>query len=133
MIGRRSALYKCSRNSSGTGVWSDGEWRGWNSKSVARPSFFLFFFSFLVLSKETREKLVNGHHERSLKIDWCLSKARQNVIFFFFFLISLLFRLLAICWLAKKNVTAFVELQTLSADVCPHTNFYKIYRTPNNV
>lgn len=46
---------------------------------------FVFFFSFLVLSKETREKLVNGHHERSLKIDWCLSKARQNVIFFFFF------------------------------------------------
>lgn len=94
---------------------------------------FSFFFSFLVLSKETREKLVNGHHERSLKIDWCLSKARQNVIFFFFFLISLLFRLLAICWPAKKNVMAFIELQTLSADVCPHTNFYKIYRTSNNV
>ena len=84
MIGRRSALYKCSRNSSGTGVWSDGS-EGVEIRKVSRGlRFFFFFFSFLVLSKETREKLVNGHHERSLKINWCLSKARQNVIFFFF-------------------------------------------------
>lgn len=130
MIGRRSALYKCSRNSSGTGVWSDGS-EGVEIRKVSRSLRFFFFIS-CSLKRDARK--IGKWTSRTIAKDrLVLVEGKAKCDFLLFFLISLLFRLLAIFWLAKKNVMAFIELQTLSADVCPHTNFYKIYRTSKNV
>lgn len=102
-------------------------------RKVSRGLRFFFFFFISCSLKRDARKIGKWTSRTIAKDRLVLVEGKAKCDFLLFFLISLLFRLLAICWLAKKNVTAFVELQTLSADVCPHTNFYKIYRTPNNV
>lgn len=96
-----------------------------------------FVFVFISCSLKRDARKIGKWTSRTIAKDRLVlveGKAKCDfILFFFFFLISLLFRLLAIFWLAKKNVMAFIELQTLSADVCPHTNFYKIYRPSKNV